>query len=115
MDFSKSICRTSLDDKPAVILSKSVEETAAQLGVDQKNYQRILQPLAKHVDWLMEDSLRPFGLFKHPLFMTRFGMQAALPATFFSKLAFKGKRAKALFAGVWRIAFCLLINFLRQH
>lgn len=97
--FPKVSVAHPLDNEPAVILSKSVAETAENLGVDKKAYQRILQPLANHVDWLMEDSLRPLGLFKHPIFMTRFGMKAALPATLFSKLAFKGKRAKALFAG----------------
>ena len=97
--FPKASVAHPLDNDAAVILSKSVEETAANLGVDKKAYQRIMQPIAKHVDWLMEDSLRPLGMFKHPFFMTRFGMKAALPATLFSKLAFNGKRAKALFAG----------------
>ena len=97
--FPKASVAHPLDNEDAVILSKSVEETAANLGIDNTVYKRILQPLADHVDWLMEDSLRPLGLFKHPLFMTRFGMKAALPATWFSKLAFKGVRAKALFAG----------------
>ena len=97
--FPKASVAHPLDNEAAVILSKSVEETAANLGIDQKAYQRIMQPIAKHVDWLMEDSLRPLGMFKHPFFMTRFGMKAALPATLFSKLVFKGKRAKALFAG----------------
>lgn len=97
--FPKVSVAHPLDDEAAVILSKSVEETAANLGIDQKAYQRIMQALAYHVDWLMEDSLRPLGMFKRPVFMTRFGMKAALPATFFSKWAFKGKRARALFAG----------------
>lgn len=97
--FPKVSVAHPLDNEPAVILSKSVAETASNLGVDEKVYKRLLQPLANHVDWLMEDSLRPLGMFKHPLFMTRFGMKAALPATFFSNLAFKSHRAKALFAG----------------
>ncbi len=88
-----------LDDEEAVILSKSVEETAANLGIDEKAYKKLIQPIANHVDWLLEDSLKPLGIPKHPLFLAKFGMKAALPATTFANFFFKGKRAKALFAG----------------
>ncbi|HAA22212.1 MAG TPA: FAD-dependent oxidoreductase, partial [Cytophagales bacterium] len=72
---------------------------AANLGRDAKAYQRVMQPLADHVDWLLEDSLKPLGIPKHPLFLARFGTKAALPATTFAQLFFKDQRAKALFAG----------------
>ncbi len=88
-----------LDGEPAVILSKSVEETAVNVGVDEKGYKRLMQPIANHVDWLLADSLKPLGIPSHPFFLAKFGMKAALSATFASKLFFKGKRAKALFAG----------------
>jgi phytoene dehydrogenase-like protein len=88
-----------LDGEEAVILSKSVEETAANLGIDSKTYKRLMQPLAEHVDWLLEDSLKPLGIPNHPFFLAKFGMKAALPATTFANLFFKEKRAKALFAG----------------
>jgi len=88
-----------LDGEPAVILSKSIEETAANLGIDKDRYQRLITPLADHFDWLVADSLKPLGIPKHPFFLTKFGIKAALPATLFAKLFFKGDRAKALFAG----------------
>ena len=88
-----------LDGEEAVILSKSLEETAQGLGRDQKKYLRLMRPLAKHVDWLMEESLKPLGLPKHPLFLSRFGMNAIFPANKFAQLFFKEKRTKALFAG----------------
>lgn len=88
-----------LDGEEAVILSKSVEETAASVGIDAKSYKRLASPLGKHIDWLLEDSLKPLGIPKHPFFLANFGMKAALPATTFANLFFKGKRAKALFAG----------------
>lgn len=88
-----------LDGEEAVILSKSLEETAQGLGRDQKKYLRLMRPLAKHVDWLMEESLKPLGMPKHPLFLTRFGMNAIFPANKFAQLFFKEKRTKALFAG----------------
>jgi len=88
-----------LDKEDAVILSKSVEETASNLGVDAKVYKRLMQPLAERIDWLLEDSLKPLGIPKHPFFLAKFGLKAMLPTTTFTKLFFKEKRAKALFAG----------------
>ncbi len=88
-----------MDDGSAILLTKSVVETADNLGLDSKQYKRLMAPIAKRVDWLLEDSLKPLGMPKHPIFMARFGMKAALSATAFSKLFFKGERAKALFAG----------------
>ncbi len=88
-----------LDGEEAVILSKSLEETAENLGADAKGYRSLARPLARHVDWLLADSLKPLGMPKHPFFMAQFGMKAALPASTFARLFFKGERAKALFAG----------------
>ena len=88
-----------LDGEEAVMLSKSVEETSENLGVDGRVYKRLMNPLAKRIDWLLEDSLKPLGIPKHPFFLANFGRKAALPAGTFAKLYFKQKRAKALFAG----------------
>ena len=88
-----------LDGEEAVILSKSVEETALNLGRDGNAYKRLLTPFAQHIDSLLEDSLKPLGMPKHPLLLANFGLKAAFPATTFAKLFFKEKRAKALFAG----------------
>ncbi|MEM6800324.1 MAG: NAD(P)/FAD-dependent oxidoreductase [Bacteroidota bacterium] len=88
-----------LDGEDAVIMSQSVEETAANLGIDARVYSRLMGPLAKRIDWLMEDSLKPLGIPKHPFFLAKFGMKAALSAKAFTHLFYKGKRAKALFAG----------------
>lgn len=88
-----------LDGEEAVILSKSVEETAANLGIDQKAYARMLKPFVPHALALFKDMLKPLGIPDKPFLFTRFGTKALLPATTFSKLFFKGERAKALFAG----------------
>lgn len=88
-----------LDGEQAVILSKSVFETSQGLGVDAKAYQKLMEPLARHTDWLIEDSMKPLGIPKHPLFLANFGLKAILPAATFANLFFKGDRAKALFAG----------------
>lgn len=88
-----------LDGEEAVLLTRSVEETASRLGADQKAYKKLMEPLAEKVDWLLEDSLKPLGIPKHPLFLAKFGLKALLPATFFAGHFFSEKRAKALFAG----------------
>ncbi len=88
-----------LDGEAAVILSKSIEETAENLGRDGKKYARMIRPLAQRIDWLMQESLKPLGMPKHPLFLAKFGMKAVFPANHFAKLFFKDPRAKALFAG----------------
>ena len=88
-----------LDKEDAVILSKSVVQTASNLGEDAEAYTRLIQPLASRIDWLLEDSLKPLGIPKHPFFLANFGLKAGLPSTIFNKLFFKENRAKALFAG----------------
>lgn len=88
-----------LDNEEAIILTKSIEETADNLGVDGKRYKQLIEPLSQNFDWLMEDSLKPLGFPKHPLFLAKFGLKALLPATVFSNWFFKEQRAKALFAG----------------
>ena len=97
--FPEASVAHPLDNEQAVLLTKSIAETAANLGLDSKSYKRLVEPLAKHIDWLMEDSLKPLGIPKHPFFLARFGMKAALPAKTFAQFFFKGERAKALFAG----------------
>lgn len=88
-----------LDGEPAVILSQSVAETADGLGIDGKKYRQLIQPLADRLDWLLEDTLKPLGLPRHPWLLARFGLKALLPAATFADLTFKGSRARALFAG----------------
>lgn len=97
--YPKASVAHPLDNEDAVILSRSVDETAQGLGVDAKKYKHIIQPLADHMDWLMEDSFKPLGIPNHPLFLARFGMKAVLPAMTFANSNFKEKRARALFAG----------------
>jgi phytoene dehydrogenase-like protein len=90
-----------LDDGTAVVLDRSVEETAAQLGEDGAAYRRLFNPLVE--DWsLLEPALlgplvRPP---RHPVALTRFGLNAIRPARRLARARFAGERARALFAGV---------------
>ena len=88
-----------LDGELAVLLEKSVENTAANLGADGARYKRIMQPFANRVDDLFQDMLKPLGIPGSPILFTQFGAQALLPASLYARAVFKEHRAKALFAG----------------
>ncbi|MGE5221808.1 MAG: phytoene desaturase family protein [Omnitrophica WOR_2 bacterium] len=90
-----------LDDGTAVVLERSVQETAANLGTDGGAYQRIMDPVVKNWQKLQEDLLGPLRIPPHyPLLMARFGLSAIQPAYYFAKSHFKGSRARAVFAGL---------------
>ncbi|MDB5298076.1 MAG: phytoene dehydrogenase family FAD-dependent oxidoreductase [Phycisphaerales bacterium] len=90
-----------LDDGSAVLLSRSVAETAARLGRDGPAYQHFFQPLvddwAKLAPMLLAPAVR---LPRHPFVMARFGLPALQSARAFVERQFKTVAAKALFGGV---------------
>ncbi len=88
-----------LDDEQAVILSKSIRETARGLGADARVYEELMSYFTPRAHDLTADSLKPLGLPKNPIQMLRFGLKAFQPASFFANNAFASERAKALFAG----------------
>jgi phytoene dehydrogenase-like protein len=87
-----------LDDQPAVLLYRSLEETAAALEVDGSTYRRLLEPFLADPHGLLEDALAPLGIPRHPLLMLRFGLRAIRSAVGLAK-RFHGVRARALLAG----------------
>ncbi len=89
-----------LDDGTAVLLERSVEATAAQLGRDAAAYRWLMEPLCRKWDALSEDLLGPMRLPKHPIGMARFGLLGLQPADRFARHAFRGERAQALFGGL---------------
>lgn len=89
-----------LDDGSAVLLKKSVEETARNLGIkDVKSYKRLVTVLARNFDRLAPDILASLGIPRNPFFMAAFGLKAFHSAKGFADYYFKGTRARALFAG----------------
>lgn len=88
-----------LDDRPAAVMYRSVDETAAALGVDGPRYVRLVGPLVTHADELLEEILGPLRLPRRPRLLARFGLRASLPASFWINSYFRDGRAKALFAG----------------
>ena len=67
-----------LDDGTAVLVERSVEATAAQLGPDAGAYRRLMGPLA--ADWrnVLGEMLGPLRFPRHPLSLARFGLPALL-------------------------------------
>src|ERR1700682_1008786 len=89
-----------LDDDTAAILETSIDATAERLGADGAAWRRLLGPFARNAEALFDEILRPIRLVpRHPLLMARFGMRGLRPATSLANAWFRGKAARALFAG----------------
>jgi phytoene dehydrogenase-like protein len=89
-----------LDDGTAVMLERSVETTAQNLGADAAAYRRLVGPLVDDADALMGEILGPLRPPRHPLVMARFGLSAVRSAVGLARARFDGERARALFAGL---------------
>ncbi len=89
-----------LDDGTAVMLERSLEATAQNLGQDAGAYRRLVESRASHFDDLAGDVLRPFGLPSHPVLFAGFGLRAIYSAAGLAQAMFGGPRARALFAGL---------------
>ena len=87
-------------DRPALTLERSIDDTAQQLDHDAAAYRRFASPFVNRWADLCADALGPPGLPRSPWLLTRFGMQAMLPARLLARLRFRGRAARALFAGV---------------
>jgi phytoene dehydrogenase-like protein len=89
-----------LDDGSAVVLERSLEETARRLGADGASYTRTMGPLVARWQDLFEDILSPIHFPKHPVLLAQFGMVAGWPATWIARSLFKTTGGSALFAGL---------------
>jgi phytoene dehydrogenase-like protein len=90
-----------LDGGTAIMLERSVEETAVQLGEDERRYLRLMNPLVKNIDGILEDILGPLPLPPRHLYGTiKFGFNGLRSARSFAERTFTGERAKALFGGM---------------
>ena len=87
------------DDLPPAILDRSVEATAAALDPDSAAYRRLMAPLVRRWDQLAPEILAPM-LHIPSVALARFGLRALWPAAALTDIAFRGSRARALFAGL---------------
>ena len=88
-----------LDDGPAVLIRRSLEETAAGLGRDADAYRRLIGPLLREPHGLLADAMAPLRIPEHPVAMARFALRAAFSANRLARLLFCEERARALLAG----------------
>ncbi len=88
-----------LDDGTAVMLERSVEETARGLGPDGDAYRRLFEPLVRGAGDLFGQILGPLRPPRHPLALARFGAVALRSADGLARSRFEGERARALLAG----------------
>ncbi|MGC1106852.1 MAG: NAD(P)/FAD-dependent oxidoreductase [Candidatus Acidiferrales bacterium] len=88
-----------LDDGTAVIVDRSVEATASNLGEDAVRYRKLMEPILDV--WPQLEPLM-FGysmIPKRPFSAARFGHLAMRSASSFARSKFHGERARAVFAG----------------
>jgi phytoene dehydrogenase-like protein len=88
-----------LDAEPAVLLRRSLSETARDLEPDARAYERLLSPMLVDPDGMIGDVLAPFRIPRHPFRMLRFAMSGLRSASGLARARFEGQRARALFAG----------------
>jgi phytoene dehydrogenase-like protein len=89
-----------LDGGQAILLSRSVQTTAQNLGEDGKRYSELISPLVSHWDELEATILGPLRMPRHPILAARFGARAIRSASGLARSAFKNARAQAVFAGL---------------
>jgi phytoene dehydrogenase-like protein len=88
-----------LDGQDAVLLRRSLPDTARGLGVDARSYERLIAPMLSDPHGLLGDLLAPLRIPKHPVRMLRFGLRAIRSAAGLARGRFRDERARALFAG----------------
>jgi phytoene dehydrogenase-like protein len=88
-----------LDDQPAVLLRRALDDTAAELDQDAGAYRTLFAPFLGRPHDLLADLLGPLRLPRHPLLVARFGVPGLLPATVWLRTRFRGARARAALAG----------------
>jgi phytoene dehydrogenase-like protein len=94
-----------LDDGRAGVLSRDLERTLASLGADGRSWGKLFEPMVEDFDKLVMEIFRPIGhLPKHPITLTRFGINALRPATWTAR-RWKDDPARALFMGAAAHAF----------
>jgi phytoene dehydrogenase-like protein len=88
------------DGGSAAAMLRSIDDTAAGLGVAGPAWKRLFGPPARDFGALGEDIMRPLlHLPRHPIRLARFGLPSLAPATALAR-AFPTPQARALFGGV---------------
>lgn len=90
------------DDGTAAVVSQSMPETLATLdSIDEKAYARLMSLTSDQSQELMDEIMQfPCIPLRHPFIMLHFGIRALTSTTGLAGSIFKGKRARALIAGM---------------
>jgi phytoene dehydrogenase-like protein len=91
-----------LDDGTAVMLYRSIGKTARGLGGDGTAYRKLISPIVRNWRGIERYVLGPFRIPLRPdrlLALSWFGMWALPPTRLVASIAFRGERARALWAG----------------
>jgi phytoene dehydrogenase-like protein len=98
-----------LDGGEASCLYRSVELTAAGLGLDGARYGQVMTPLVEQADWLLPEVLQPLLHWPaQPVPLARFGMLALQSAQGYARRHFREPSGRALFAGLAAHSFLSL-------
>jgi phytoene dehydrogenase-like protein len=87
------------DDGSAVVLERSVEETARSLGPDDNAYRRLMSGIVEDTDNILSAFLGRPRLIRHPLAFAATGVRSFRSARGLAEDLFEGEKAKGLFAG----------------
>jgi phytoene dehydrogenase-like protein len=94
-----------LDGGDGAAVWRSVEDTAAALGKDERVWRSLFGSLALRFGEITADFMRPIlHVPDHPLLMARFGLPSALSASLVAR-RWRTERARALWGGVAAHAF----------
>lgn len=96
--FPEASVAHPLDGRPAALLTRSLEETAARLGIDGERYTKTLRPFVCCAEELIAGALSPAKFPRHPVLMARFGLEAIRTAESLAS-RFRTEEARALIAG----------------
>ena len=98
------------DDGTAAFLSRSIDATAASLGIDKAVYLNLIGPLVRDWEKLAGDILSPLKFPAYPLLLAKFGITALQSAAQIAK-RFRTEKARGLWAGMTAHSIQPLTNF----
>ncbi len=88
------------DEGPAALVSRSIDATAASLGVDEIAYRELVGRFVESWPRLRRLVLGPLVIPRDPLRALRFALDALQPAAGLARRRFRSAGARGLFAGV---------------
>ncbi len=88
-----------LSDGTAVVMERSVDETAESFGKDGRAYCGLMEPMMGSAEVVLEQFLGPLKMPRHPFTLARFGLRALRSVSGLSR-RFSTDGPKALFAGL---------------